>query len=47
MREKAAAAIQLSGLAACVGAGLTVSIGLGLAVAGIGLILFGVAVERG
>jgi hypothetical protein len=47
MREKVAAALQVAGIAAGVAAGLTVSAGVGLAVAAVGLVAFGVAVERG
>lgn len=47
MREKLATILQASGVASGVAAGFTVSAGLGLAVACVGLVLFGLAVERG
>lgn len=47
MRQKLATALEACGVLCGVGAGLTVSVGLGLAVAAVGLILFGLAVERG
>lgn len=46
MRQKVAAGLQITGLLTGVAAGLTVSLGLGLAVASVGLILFGIATER-
>lgn len=47
MRQKVAAGLQIAGICAGVGAGLTVSVGLALTVAAVGLVLFGLAVERG
>lgn len=47
MREKIAAALQVAGITAGIAAGLTVSLGLGLAVACVGLVVLGLAVERG
>jgi hypothetical protein len=47
MRQKIAAALQVVGIAAGVAAGWTVSAGLGLAVACVGLVVLGLAVERG
>lgn len=47
MRQKVAAGLQITGLVSGVAAGLTVSAGLGLVVAAVGLIVFGLAVERG
>lgn len=47
MREKIATILEAAGVAAGTAAGLTVSAGLGLAVLALGLILFGLAVERG
>lgn len=47
MRQKTVATIlEALGVAAAIGAGLTVSLTHGLAVAGVGLVLFGLAVER-
>lgn len=46
MREKVATALQVAGIICGVLAGLTVSLGLGLAVACVGLILLGLAAER-
>ena len=45
MREKVAAGLQVAGIVAGVAAGLTVSVGLGLAVAAAGLLALGVAME--
>lgn len=45
MRQKIAAVLQLAGLAFGVAAGLTVSIGLGFAVAAVGFLALGVALE--
>jgi hypothetical protein len=45
MRQKVAAVLQVAGIAAGVAAGLTVSIGLALAVAAVGLLALGVALE--
>lgn len=47
MQETVAAVLQVCGLICGILAGLTVSLGLGLAVACVGLVVFGVAVERG
>ena len=47
MRQNLAAVLQVAGIGAGVAAGWTVSAGLGLAVAWVGLVLFGHAVERG
>lgn len=47
MRQQIAAALQVAGLAVLSAAGFSVSVALGLAVAGAGLVAFGVAVERG
>lgn len=47
MRQKVAAGLQIAGIVAAVAAALTVSVGLALAVLAAGLILLGVAVERG
>ena len=47
MRQKLAACLQVAGIAAGVAAGLTISVGLGLAVLCVGLLVLGVAVERG
>lgn len=47
MRENVAAVLQVAGICFGVAAGATVSVGLGLAVAAVGCILFGLAVERG
>ena len=46
MRDVVASALQVLGIAAGTAAGFTVSVGLGLAVAAVGLIVLGVAVER-
>lgn len=46
-RQTIATILEGSGVAAGVAAGSTVSLGLGLAVLCVGLILFGLAVERG
>lgn len=45
-RQVVAAVLQVAGIAAGVAAGWTVAAGLGLAVACVGLIVLGVAVER-
>lgn len=47
MREKVAASLQAAGFLSGVAAGFTVSAGLGLMIAAVGLVLFGLAVERG
>lgn len=47
MRQKIAAGLQVAGIAAGVAAGWTVSVGLGLAVACVGMVLLGVSMERG
>lgn len=47
MRERVATVLQAAGVSAGVAAGFTVSATLGLAVLCVGLILFGLAVERG
>lgn len=47
MRDKIATALQVVGVGCGVAAGLTVSLTVGLVVAAVGLVLFGVAVERG
>lgn len=46
MRERIAAALQASGLTSLTIAGFAVSSAVGFAVAGVGMILFGLAVER-
>lgn len=46
MRQNVATALEALGVVAASAAGLTVSLGLGLAVAGLGLVLFGLALER-
>lgn len=46
MRKLVAAALQAVGLSVCAAAGFTIGTGLGLAVLGVGLVMFGVAVER-
>lgn len=46
MRDNVAAGLQVAGIICGVLAGLTVSVGVGLAVACVGLVAFGVAVER-
>lgn len=47
MREKIATVLEACGIVALASAGFTVSTGLGLAVAGLGMVAFGLAVERG
>lgn len=47
MRQKIAAGLQVVGIVAGIAAGWTVSVGAGLGVACVGLVLLGVAVERG
>lgn len=47
MRQKVALLLQILGVAAGVAAGFTVSPTAGLAVLCLGLLLFGLAVERG
>lgn len=47
MRERVATALQVAGIAAGVAAGLTISMTVALVVAAIGLVAFGLAVERG
>lgn len=46
MRDHVATALEAVGVACGVAAGLSVSITVGLAVACVGLVLFGLAVER-
>lgn len=46
MRDRVATLLQAAGVAAVAAAGFTVSATAGLAVAGLGLVLFGLAVER-
>lgn len=46
MRSRIAAALEAIGVCLISVAGFTVSVGLGLLVAGAGLVLFGLAVER-
>lgn len=47
MNQKTVATVlEAAGVAAGVAAGLTVSVGLGLAVLCVGLVLFGLAVDR-
>lgn len=47
MREHVATALQVAGIGCGVAAGLTVALWLGLAVACVGLVLLGLALERG
>lgn len=47
MREKIATALEAAGVLAGTAAGFTVSAGAGLGVLAVGLVLFGLAVERG
>lgn len=47
MRQQIAAALEIVGIAACSAAGFAVSTALGLAVVGVGAIVFGISVERG
>lgn len=46
MIDRVAAALQVTGVAALTAAGWMISAPLGLAVAGAGLVLFGISVER-
>lgn len=46
-RSQIAAALQAAGIIAGAAAGFTVDVAVGLAVLAVGLILFGLAVERG
>lgn len=46
MREIVATTLQAAGVACGAAAGFTVSVGLGLAVMAVGLVAFGLAVER-
>lgn len=46
MGKRVAAVLQASGVAVLTVAGLSVNVTVGLAVAGLGLVAFGVAVER-
>lgn len=45
MRQTVAVVLQVAGVAAGVAAGCTVSLGLGLTVAAVGLVAFGLAME--
>lgn len=47
MRQQIAAALQVAGISILAAAGFSVSVALGLAVTGTGLVAFGLAVERG
>lgn len=47
MRQQIAAVLQVIGIAVGAAAGFTVSLGLGLAVLAVGMVAFGVALERG
>lgn len=46
MRKHVATALEAAGVAALAAAGFTVDVGLGLFAAGVGLVVFGLAVER-
>lgn len=46
MRERVATVLEATGVVCGVAAGFTVSVTVGLAVACVGLVLFGLAVER-
>ena len=47
MRERVATLLEAVGVGVCSAAGFTVSATVGLGVLGVGLVLFGLAVERG
>lgn len=47
MRERVATVLEAAGVTTCAAAGFSVSVTVGLAILGVGLVLFGLAVERG